>query len=376
MRKVYVDLSLDNHSHQPIFFGGYAGEHNETILQVKLPKRMVEAECSGYRFDFQTAEDNKVHSPLITTDKLDEDIITFKLTEQLTIAGKLMFNIVAILQDKQNISLVSKTNMVTLNIEDSPEGNHQYFDPNVHKNELQKIIAEQIKQALAEQGGTSGNVVVDSKYNPTSNNAQSGNAVAEAIQKLKQELSYEPIEILKLTATPNVAEIGSTVKTVVLNWELSKPATSLKLDNTDIDTSKSETTLTGLTLTNNKTFTLVATDEKAADSLTTQVNFYNGVYYGVSAIPSTYDSEFIKQLTKELQSSRNNVISVTAGTNEYIYYCLPYSYGECTFVSGGFIGGFELVDTISFTNDYGHTEKYRIYRSTNSNLGNTTVDIT
>ena len=62
MRYVSIDLSSDNYLEQPQIFGGYAGEHNETILQVKLPERMIDIECSGYRFDFQTSEDNKISS--------------------------------------------------------------------------------------------------------------------------------------------------------------------------------------------------------------------------------------------------------------------------------------------------------------------------
>ena len=110
MRYISIDLSSDNYLQQPQIFGGYAGEHNETILQVKLPKRMIGIECSGYRFDFQTSEDNKIFSPLISASELNNGILSFPLTEQLTIAGKLLFNISAILSDENTVYLISKTN--------------------------------------------------------------------------------------------------------------------------------------------------------------------------------------------------------------------------------------------------------------------------
>ena len=60
MREIHIDLSSDSFLQQPNVFAGYAGEHNETVLKVKLPKRMIGIECSGYRFDFQTSEDKSI----------------------------------------------------------------------------------------------------------------------------------------------------------------------------------------------------------------------------------------------------------------------------------------------------------------------------
>ena len=173
MRYVSIDLSSDNYLQQPKIFGGYSGEHNETVLQVKLPSRMIGIECSGYRFDFQTSEDNKISSPLIPISELNDDVLSFHLVEQLTIAGNLLFNVVAILSNETTVSLVSKTNTVVLCIEDSPEGNVQLADPNGYKDELQKMIDERILEINPAK--------VDQKYSPTSPNAQSGKAVAEAV---------------------------------------------------------------------------------------------------------------------------------------------------------------------------------------------------
>ena len=173
MRYVSIDLSSDNYLQQPKIFGGYSGEHNETVLQVKLPSRMIGIECSGYRFDFQTSEDNKISSPLIPISELNDDVLSFHLVEQLTIAGNLLFNVVAILSNETTVSLVSKTNTVVLCIEDSPEGNVQLADPNGYKDELQKMIDERIMEINPAK--------VDQTYTPTSSNAQSGIATAEAV---------------------------------------------------------------------------------------------------------------------------------------------------------------------------------------------------
>lgn len=143
MRYVSIDLSSDNYLQQPQIFGGYAGEHNETVLQVKLPDRMIGIECSGYRFDFQTSEDNEILSPLIPVSELKDNILSFKLTEQLTVGGKLLFNVVAQLLNGETIDLISKTNMVVLYIADSPEGKSTIADPDGYKDEYIKMIVGQ-----------------------------------------------------------------------------------------------------------------------------------------------------------------------------------------------------------------------------------------
>lgn len=152
MRYVSIDLSSDNHLQQPQVFGGYAGEHNETVLQVKLPPRMISGEYSGYRFDFQTSEDNKILSALIPISELNNGVLSFHLTDQLTIAGKLLFNVVATLSTGSTVSLTSKTNMVALYIGDSPEGNVQLVDPNGYKDEILKMIDERILQLEPTKG--------------------------------------------------------------------------------------------------------------------------------------------------------------------------------------------------------------------------------
>ena len=172
MREINIDLSSDNHLQQPKVFGGYAGEHNETILKVKLPERMINIECSGYRFDFQTPENNKISSPLIPATNLSSGILTFCLSEQLTVAGRLLFNIVAILSNENDVSLIAKTNPVSLYIERSPDGYDVLIDINGHKDELLEMVDSRIAEIAVEQ-----------EFSPISSFAQSGTAVAEAISE-------------------------------------------------------------------------------------------------------------------------------------------------------------------------------------------------
>lgn len=188
------------------------------------------------------------------------------------------------------------------------------------------------------------------------------------------ELLYKVISITSFNNNRNVVEKGSRITSTHLSWSLNKRPNTLTLDGQSIDVSSTSKDVDKL-ITDNTTFTLEATDERGArTSKQTSIIFQNGVYYGVSNT-DIKDSQGILSLSKVLSDSRNRNINVNCGNGQYIYYCLPSRLGACKFVVGGFEGGFSKTATISFTNSQGFTENYDIYKSTNTNLGNTTITI-
>lgn len=192
------------------------------------------------------------------------------------------------------------------------------------------------------------------------------------------DLKYVPISISSFSHGKGTMERGQVVDSVTLTWATNKTPTKLTLDGAEIDKTLKTKTITGLSIKwdANKTWTLVATDERGAtSSKSASITFYNGVYYGVATAPSSYNSSFILTLTKNLRSSKLPSFTVNAGSGQYIYYCLPTRLGTCTFTVGGFTGGFSLIDTISFTNSFGYAENYYIYKSDSANLGSTTVNV-
>lgn len=200
-------------------------------------------------------------------------------------------------------------------------------------------------------------------------------ADAKTVGDILADLMYEPISIEMFTNNVNTVEMGQTVTDVTLSWSYNKTPTTAKLDGTLIDVSATSKSLTGQTITSNKTYTLAVTDERdASANKTTSISFLNGVYWGV-ALDSTLNSAFILALNKGLQSNRSKTFTVNAGVGQYIYYACPARYGACKFNVGGFDGGFSLVSTISFKNASGYTEDYYVYKSDNANLGSTTVKV-
>lgn len=190
------------------------------------------------------------------------------------------------------------------------------------------------------------------------------------------DLLYTAIQITSFTNNVNTVEMGSTVDTVVLNWNCNKTPEELTLDGQGIDASLKTKTIESAGIKANKTYTLKAVDERDAEATkTTAITFLNGVYWGVGADQSSFDSAFILGLTKGLQSNKVKTFTVNAGASQHIYYAIPTRYGTPAFKVGGFEGGFAKAATIDFTNASGYMESYDIWKSDNAGLGNTTVEV-
>ena len=193
----------------------------------------------------------------------------------------------------------------------------------------------------------------------------------KAHQEALDELLYVPLTINLTSNTQTALEIGTTINSVVFNWNYNKDIVSQKFNNQALEASLRSYTY-NLPFNSNQSFKLEANDGKGDFNKSISFNFLNGRYCGVSS-SIIYDSDFIKTLSKELSSSKGKTFTVDCGEGQFIFYCVPTRFGNCSFKVGGFEGGFNKVNTIEFTNASGYVESYDIYKSTNSNLGNTTV---
>ena len=216
--------------------------------------------------------------------------------------------------------------------------------------------------------------------------AVTGETVSDALEYLEnamQDLVYEAVKIDTLTVTPANAEMGSTVTSVAVAYALNKIPATLTLDGDSISPVETGTVnLSGLSLTANKTYTMVATDNgspshsPATATKSVTLSFLNSVYYGAAVDPGTVDSAFLIGLSNAvLTNTRARTITVNAGVNQYIWYAVPTRLGSCTFKVSGFEGGFQRVSTFSHTNASGYIENYYVYKSDNANLGSTTVTV-
>lgn len=191
--------------------------------------------------------------------------------------------------------------------------------------------------------------------------------VKDALDKLL----YVPLTINLASNKQTTLEKGSIVSNVIFSWNYNKNIISQKFNNQVLEPSLRSFEYNS-PFNSNKSFKLEANDGKDDFNKSISFNFLNGRYFGVSSV-NEYDSNFILSLSKELVESRSKTFTVNCKDNQHIYYCIPSRLGICNFKVGGFEGGFNKIDTIEFTNSSNFTESYDIYKSTNSNLGNTTV---
>lgn len=196
---------------------------------------------------------------------------------------------------------------------------------------------------------------------------------------------YQPINIVSFTSNIPTQEKGSKVESIVFSWDWNKTPSnqeistgSAKYSINSTDKTKTLSFSDSAALTQNTTFTLKISDErKAEDSRNLTIQFLNGRYYGIGNItdPSQCDDNFIQSLNKTLAASRQTSFNVTANNGQYIYFAIPTSFGTPSFFVGGFEGGFDIFKIFSYTNPSGYSESYTVYKSTNANLGTTTVEV-
>lgn len=230
---------------------------------------------------------------------------------------------------------------------------------------------------------------VDKELSETSTNPVENKAISSKIkdldtevQKLWEEMdgmTFVPLAISSFTNNIELAEKGSTITEVTFKWNLSGSPKTVTIDDKIINNeaiTASTATLTFTAFKDNKTFRLVAEDKKNNQvSATTSIDFVYKVFSGVAEDPESYTESFVKNFTSKLQKTKEAEINVNTGKNQYIYYCVPSEYGDCTFTVGGFTGGFKKVDTISITNEFKISTNYDIWKSDYANLGQTNIII-
>lgn len=185
------------------------------------------------------------------------------------------------------------------------------------------------------------------------------------IQNRLDALEYQPIKINSFISSPSICELGS-FNTINLSWTASAIG-SFTINTIPV----SGNTYTVANVGSAQAYTLTATDGTTTDSKTIYVDFANTIYYGVAKNLSNVSTLSNKILSNE----KNRTINVNAENDNYIVYALPKRLGNVVFRVNGFTGGFETPIEMNITNNSGYTETYYVYKSTNANLGNTTIEI-
>lgn len=239
------------------------------------------------------------------------------------------------------------------------------------KSEKQKVLQNLGINELAgggSWGSIQGNIkdqldLIDYISNPA--NIKYKSVDNPTITNLKEALDsvlYTPLTI-SLSVSPNIAELGTLVKEVNISWKYNKESiVAQTINNITIPSSKRNYVMQG-NFSTNQIFTLKVIDSVKNYMTSTSLDFVPAIYYGDSIETPTLP------LANKLLS-KNRYCNITINAKNYIYIFIPIKYGTPSFFVGGFEGGFQKVGNCIY-----NTTNYDIWRSDNSNLGQTTIVI-
>jgi hypothetical protein len=178
---------------------------------------------------------------------------------------------------------------------------------------------------------------------------------------------------MTFSASPSVAEIGSTVALVILNWTLSNiTATSQVITGSGItgSVSVSPGTLTYLVngpFTSNSSWSINI--NSGTLTATATLSFNSKRYWGVNASASLSNSDILAlpgTLSGGSDFTPNFDLTVfynCSGGPNYPYFCFPASYGIPTNVTVSGLSFTSFTTTPqSFTNASGYTTTYNVIR--------------
>ena len=203
-------------------------------------------------------------------------------------------------------------------------------------------------------------------------------ALLERLSKWYDDEHYEVMTAtFTMSPTSTTYEIGAE-KSVKFSWTFSKLPIEVTFNGVAQNNARSGYTTAIVSSAKHATLSYELYGKYAQGETVTKslsINFRNKYYYGCSAHPAKIDSAFIRGLVSNGWANSkivNFTPNCTAGT--YVWYAYPKRLGAATMWMGGFQGGFEAPQTVSFTNDSGFTEDYYVYHSTNSGIGNLSIE--
>lgn len=195
------------------------------------------------------------------------------------------------------------------------------------------------------------------------------------VQELAEALLYQMVVIQSFSGGSTQYDLGRQLNSLSFAWSLNKSIVSQTLTGPPEMTpvtlipSQRNVTVSLANLSSNATFTLTVNDGTNQVQSSFSVQFNNRNFFGDAVIPGSLNSAFVMSLQSILKSNRSHSYLTNAVGSQYNWYCFPSRYGTPTFYYNGFEGSFSKIQTLSFTNAYGFTENYEIYRSDYPDIG-------
>lgn len=184
------------------------------------------------------------------------------------------------------------------------------------------------------------------------------------VQEALDALLYIAPVITSFSNDRGTLEIGTTVTSVTLTWSFNKAITSQSINQGvgALDPALRTMTLTGLTLSANRTWSLSASDGTTTVSGSTSVSFSHKRYWGASAKTSLTNDDILA-LSSEFASSFGKTVTYDCSGGKYPYLVYPAAWGSPSHVT---VGGLSFTDfsvtAQAFTNASGNTTTFNVVR--------------
>jgi hypothetical protein len=181
--------------------------------------------------------------------------------------------------------------------------------------------------------------------------------------------------VLYFTATPNIAEIGQSVPSVLLEWEYDRPVNNQSIDLGAIPLLQGQrsVTVTG-PFTSNQTWTLTSNAGVGNVAAIAQLLFQSRRMWGLST-DTTPNQGTLDSLSEQgLDIDRTDDVQFNNCGGQYLYFAWPASFGDPTFYVNGFKSTAWIKTVLNFTNAYSYVQSYYAFRSLYKQYG-TGIDI-
>jgi hypothetical protein len=215
---------------------------------------------------------------------------------------------------------------------------------------------------------------------PSSVSAGSVTYGSKSVEQVLNELTYVPINISALTASPTTIEQGASVS-VVLNWTATGNITGQSVNGQNI--TAAARTVTFNNVSTSTTYTLFAFDTNAPGGTQSanrpvSVSVLPRRFWGVSSNDTLTSAQILALSGSELNSGKSKSFSISAGSapGQYIYFAYVGTLADpATYKLFGFDETF-VKTVVSVTTGTGLVANYTVIRSLNRLTGTVPVDIT
>ena len=174
------------------------------------------------------------------------------------------------------------------------------------------------------------------------------------ITKMFDMLLY-PFEI-SLNITPNKAQLGDTLNSILLKFETNGASES---NINGIDVTGIDELIYPEPVSENKIFTLTAKKDNQTKTKQVSIQFLNNIYWGATSNPNPTNAEILAS-NKELSNSKSKSVVYDCSGGKRYFIAYPKRLGSVTLSVNGFPNNNFTQIQRAFANEFGYIEDYFI----------------